>query len=414
MGNKAVMGARKVEGLFREIIDLCFVGLLGKKQLEFVWDHCFLYGWRGSVAALFCVDLVILQRHNLMYFGGGIGECLKVMRGNRTDILSSELMDRMAYYLEKDLVGDMILDVWREEDEVRGGYGVRGRLEMLFKFKDDDYSLSENERAATSPRLDELEGRYNEEVVGCIRSLMESVVKVVAAVKVQALLRGKNTRRMVADKGSAFWEKRRAAGMGKESPAGKVAGGGVAGAGMGLLVIQKFLRSAVARRRVKKAKESRLKKLEMEGKADDTEEVVIEVEFDVGRLAEGGLGFKCRAAFEENVALAIERGLVESQEEGMELAEVNTVGEGGYAEEMCVAPGDLLLEIAGKTVKFKKLRKSVEKAKSNGLNNGIVKMKFMRGVRVKAGVAGKVDKGDLPVGWKGEKGGVVDVDKRKT
>ena len=39
-------GEKKIEGLFREIIDLCFVSLLNTTQLAFVWDHNFLYGWR--------------------------------------------------------------------------------------------------------------------------------------------------------------------------------------------------------------------------------------------------------------------------------------------------------------------------------------------------------------------------------
>jgi hypothetical protein len=46
------------------------------------------------MCALFCVDLLILQRHNLMYFTGDIGDCLKVLRQNQRDVLTSELMDR--------------------------------------------------------------------------------------------------------------------------------------------------------------------------------------------------------------------------------------------------------------------------------------------------------------------------------
>ena len=39
-------GEKKIEALFREIVELCFVSLLNTTQLAFVWDHNFLYGWR--------------------------------------------------------------------------------------------------------------------------------------------------------------------------------------------------------------------------------------------------------------------------------------------------------------------------------------------------------------------------------
>ena len=44
--------AKKIEALFREMVDICFVPLLNETQLDFVWDHNFLFGWRESCCAL--------------------------------------------------------------------------------------------------------------------------------------------------------------------------------------------------------------------------------------------------------------------------------------------------------------------------------------------------------------------------
>ena len=87
-------GGKKIEELVRQMIDMGFVSLLNRTQLEFVWDHNFLFGWRESCCALFCVDIMFLHRQRLMRFRGGVLDCLTLMRQHKDNILTSQLMDR--------------------------------------------------------------------------------------------------------------------------------------------------------------------------------------------------------------------------------------------------------------------------------------------------------------------------------
>ena len=128
-------GGKKIEELFRRMVDTAFVSLLNRTQLEFVWDHNFLVGWRESCCALFCVDILFLHRKRLMRFNGGVMECLSLMNRNKNNILTSQLMERFGYYKEKGLVPDIDLEVWGDGDEKRR---VK-KLPLLFNFKDENF-----------------------------------------------------------------------------------------------------------------------------------------------------------------------------------------------------------------------------------------------------------------------------------
>ena len=330
-----------------------------------------------------------------MYFSGSVGDALGVLRENKHDVVTKQLMERWEYFYEKDLVGDMDLGVFEQdrssEGEARREEARRegSRLDKLFRFRDKDHKLPVNDALGSSRRLDLLSYKYDLGVTECVGALLESAEKRSAATQVQALLRGKNARRVVA---SPNFFKRRVA----ESAARKKKQKLLVDAVNSTLVVHKFLRDAVARRRAKKAKEARKKELESEGKADDTADDVFEVEFVV-LSKDSSLGFKCRAAGEENLERAKKLGLLGKKEiDG--LPEVSIVEDGGKAEKMTVAPGDLLLEVGGKPTKLKKLKKAVEKAKASkedGGGGGVIKVKFMRGARIRAGAKTKVEKSEL-------------------
>lgn len=92
--------------------------MLNSTQLAFVWDHNFLYGWRNSCCALFCVDILVLQRQKLVYFEGDIAACLKKLRQNRNHILTSQLMERFKYYMEKGLIPDIDASTFADDEDV--------------------------------------------------------------------------------------------------------------------------------------------------------------------------------------------------------------------------------------------------------------------------------------------------------
>ena len=200
---------------------------------------------------------------------------------------------------------------------------------------------------------------YDEQVVGRVEYLLMMVQENCAATTIQGSWRGKSARIKRATNASASELKAR-------------------------LMLQRMMRGAIARRRVRKAKAERKLDRKKKGLADDTENKVYEVDFVMG---EGSLGFSLRACSEEHLIEAKKEGLLGNPDKfSMEkpLPEVAKVNEGSKAEKETIAPGDLILEVNGKTLTLKQLKKAIKKAKEDGGGAGI-KLKFMRGLKIIVG-----------------------------
>ncbi|GMH76315.1 hypothetical protein TL16_g07034 [Triparma laevis f. inornata] len=375
-------GEKKIEALFREMVDICFVSLLNSTQLAFVWDHNFLYGWRNSCCALFCVDILVLQRQKLVYFEGDVAACLKKLRQNRNHILTSQLMERFKYYREKGLIPDIDASTFADDEDVgEEGSGVvssprqgSSKLPLLFNFHDKDYKLPEITPSgdlinhAESPRFNELMDNYDAEIVERMGYLVMMVQENSAATNIQSLYRGRSIRQQFKE--GNYWEnKSRAAEMRAKRDATAKAS----------LLLRRMMKGAIARRRVKKMKAERAVELKRKGLRDDTKDKSYEVVFE----GEGSLGFTLRACSEDNLEEAKQHGLVGGKI-SMEkpLPEVSTVKEDSRAEKKTIAPGDLLLSINEEVIVLKKLKKTVKKAREGGAK---ATFKFMRGLRVRVG-----------------------------
>ncbi|GMH72926.1 hypothetical protein TrST_g2512 [Triparma strigata] len=383
-------GEKKIEALFREMIDICFVSLLNPTQLAFVWDHNFLYGWRNSCCALFCVDILILQRQKLMYFEGDIVGCLKKLRQNRNHILTSQLMERFKYYREKGLIPSIDASTFVDDEkrgvndgEVMGSPRTQSsKLPLLFNFHDKDYKLPEITPSgdlinrAESPRFNKLMDKYDPEIVERMGYLLMMVQENSAATNIQSLYRGKSIR--LQFKEGTYWQNKTKA---EEMKAKNAA---VAKAS---LLLRRMMKGAIARRRVRKVKAERAAELKRKGLRDDTKDKAYEVVFE----GEGSLGFTLRACSEENLEEAKKNGLVPGKVT-MEkpLPEVSTVKEDSKAEKETIAPGDLLLSINGEVCTLKKLKKTVKKAREGGAK---ATFKFMRGLFVKVGNTAAIGSG---------------------
>jgi hypothetical protein len=298
------------------------------------------------------------------------------MRDGKNYIKFRNIQDRFYYYWEHELIDDMDLACF-ETDPSRVPTNAHGSpLDKLFKFRvDDSYDVPTNNKVdVTTINFNRLQHKYDKNVTSVMHQLLLSTSQQVAALMAQAIWRGKVTRRAV-NKPDYFKKRANEALLNKKK--------GMGDGATAMVVVKKFLRSAIARRRVKKAKEERKKLLLQQGKKDDTEEDVYEVEFKV----EDKLGFKLRAAGPRNIEKAMSLKLIKSEEEGSTLPEVNIVDNGGYAERMTVAPGDLLLEVNGKHTKLSKLKKTISKAKEGGsASGGKITMKLMRGAVIRAGI----------------------------
>jgi hypothetical protein len=333
-------GGKKIEELVRQMIDMGFVSLLNRTQLEFVWDHNFLFGWRESCCALFCVDIMFLHRQQLMQFRGGVLDCLGLMRRNKDNILTSQLIDRFEYYRGKGLIPDIDVTLWGcDQPRVK-------KLPLLFNFKDENFKPVEIDMyQKESPRLDELKGGYDEAIGETMEKLLDDV---------QSRIKSEAT--------------------------------ALSGQMKAKMLLRRMMKGAIARRRVRKAKEARRKELLEKGLKDDTKDKVYTVVFEGG----GSLGFVCRDNSEENLEKAKELGLFDGVKGGdkvkkgdiTKLPEVSVVNEDSYAEKETVAPGDLVLAINGKVVEKKKLKKFVTKARQGGSK---VTFLFMRGLKIRVG-----------------------------
>jgi len=138
-------GLRGLEQLFREMIDMCFVSLLTFSALNFVWDRCFLFGWRDVIPAMVCCDVILMNKKVLVNFHGDKFDCMRLLQGNKHEILTSSLMERFEYYSGKDLIPEMDMSAFDNNYDNNNGNAVeespteKGNLHLLFKFSDVEY-----------------------------------------------------------------------------------------------------------------------------------------------------------------------------------------------------------------------------------------------------------------------------------
>jgi len=137
-----------------------------------------------------------------------------------------------------------------------------------------------------------LKGKYDKDIGETMDDLLDNIEKKIAATKLQASFRGHVSRDTV--KNGNFSEERR-----RETEKAALKGAGQLKA---QLLLQRLMRGAIARRRVRKAKEARRKELLEKGMKDDTKDNIYTVVFE----GEGGLGFKLRDCSEENLVKAKE------------------------------------------------------------------------------------------------------------
>ena len=311
-----------------------------------------------------------MHRQTLLGFEGDISACLVALRANRNFILTSQLMERFKYYRGKGLIPEIDARAFISEadrGETASGKDARApKLPMLFNFHDEDHVLPvvnftpsgqviNNEE---SPRFNELKKNYDPEVVDRMEYLLMMIQENGAATIIQGSWRGKSVR------------------VQKARPKRD-------GQAKAMLLLQRMMRGAIARRRVRMAKEERAAELKRKGLKDDTKNKTYEVDF---RGDEGSLGFSLRVCSEEHLMEAKKENLL-GDKYSMEkpLPEVAGVKEGSKAEKETVAPGDLILEVNGKTLTLKQLKKAIKKAKAEKGGIGAIKFKFMRGLKISVG-----------------------------
>ena len=311
-----------------------------------------------------CVDIIILQRQHLMKFNGDIARCLVLLRQHRNGIYTTDLMERFKYYKGKGLIPDINAKIFDTEKDAAidlldhaSDVPRNVKLPLLFNFKDEHYKHEDFSKNRNK-------SKYNREIVKAIDEMIQGIEMTAGATKVQSLFRGKSNRRMVEDR--------------KVSSASQL---------RARMLLQRLMRGAIARRRVKKAKEARRRTLMAEGKEDDTKNKTYSVVFK----GEEGLGFTVRGCSSENLDIATQLNLLSSlkgyekamsNKEPLKLPEVSSVKENSYAESETIAPGDLILGINGKICELKKLKKKVHGAREGGK---AVNFLFMRGARVRVG-----------------------------
>ena len=203
-----------------------------------------------------------------------------------------------------------------------------------------------------------------------MQRVVHEVEKNVAVLKLQSVIRGREDRKLVKD--SRFWEER------KKLKDIKASQAGVAKA---MLLIHRLMRTAIAKRRVKKAKQLRKEQLEKDGLVDDTSDAKFSIVFSTGSL-----GFSCRGASEGMIRKAISLKLIppESLIENSKMGEVSKVTADSQAEKGTLAPGDLILFCGDKPLlKYKKLKERVEAVKKKKEDK--VEISFLRGDRIREG-----------------------------
>jgi hypothetical protein len=373
-------GGKKIEALFREILELRFVSLLGfESQLHFAWDHCFLHGWSSSIPALLCVDILILQRNNLLlrFKEGGINECLELLRSYRHDILTSQLVERYKYYRINRLLADVDLRSFKNKQDKEmkvADSAAYQSVGLLFKYSD------RNARAYDDPHDANDESSSEEEEDN---DPDPEVVELMANIITQVEQRGEDARkasvevqrRLVKEE-----EERKVVGK-KEEETRKLKNQVQA-----VMLIKRMIKTAVARRRVKKAKEERKAILEKIGAADDTSKEVYSVQFD----SSTAMGMAFRDASDQTLERARELKLLKapSEKEGKggpvnKYAEVSNIKEESQGERLAIAPGDLLLKIGGVSCLNKReLKKLVAVETKKGK---LITFEFLRGLKIRAG-----------------------------